>query len=63
LDIRKKVSKRAVRHWNKLSRGAVESMSLQVFKKHAAVDLRNVVDSVDGRGMVGLNDQRCLFQL
>jgi len=44
LDIRKNpFSKRAVMHWDRLSKEAVESPSLEVFKNHGDVAMRDVV--------------------
>jgi len=44
LDIRKNfLTKRAIEHWNRLPREAVESPSLEVFKRHVEVALRDMV--------------------
>jgi len=52
LDIRNYfLSERVVRHWHRLPRDVVGSPSLEMFKKHGDVALRDVVSGHGGDGL------------
>jgi len=52
-----------VRHWHRLPREVVQSLSLEVFKNGGEVALRDVVSGYGGSGLaVGLSELRGLLQ-
>ena len=52
-----------MRHWHRLPREVVESLSLEVFRKRADVALRYMLSGHGGDGSaVGLDDLSGLFQ-
>ena len=56
-------SKHWVTCWHRLPREVVESLTMEVFKKHEDVALRDMVSGHGGGGLVvGLDDLRGLFQ-
>ena len=51
-----------VGHWHRLPREVGESLSLEVFKNHGDMALRDAVSGCSGGGLiVGLDDFRGLF--
>lgn len=50
------LTKRAIKHWNRIPREVVESPYLEVFKRHVDLMLRNISNGLGSVGlMVGLN--------
>jgi len=65
LDIRKNLfSSRGIKHWHRLPKEVVESLTLEAFKNRGDVALRAWLVGHSGGGlMVGLGDLSGLFQL
>ena len=56
-------SSRVVRHWHRLPREVVQSLSVEKFMKHGDVARRDVVSGHGEDGlMVGRDDLNALFQ-
>ena len=56
-------SEGVMRHWNRLPREGMESLIMEVFKKHVDIALRDVVGGHGRDGLpVGLGDLSGLFQ-
>jgi len=64
LGIRKNFfSEIVMRHWNRLHRDVVQSLSMEVFNNCVDVAVRDVVNGHDGDGlMIGLGDICYLLQ-
>jgi len=63
LDMRKTFfSGRPMRHWHRMPRAVVESLSLEALEKYGDVALRDIVSGHGGDGLIlGLDDLRGLF--